>query len=337
MNSHIPKLAFAALVGACLFACNSPSETVVSTGNPDPVPETGNGFDRSALAIKASSYTVKEKTAAMEALASRYGIILAPQGKPALDPELPEADGPGPGALAKSAAVSQWSSVKWATSGNNFALYDERTVLNNQTLSVWTTRPDGSTADPFIVGTYTTFRADFGDALLLQVVGLNDDDANPNTNTLDSRFVWKNTTGSTKQIQLVAFPFSPQFSGTVTLNSLVGGVSQSISDDMEGFAIYENNIAPPPGCRGLGHERLKLTTEEVGDFLYIGMIVNAQTMTGARIINGGLLTSQTISLPTPTPNGYPNFTLAFAGAKNLGGRPAGRVAAKQQEQYSCPN
>lgn len=117
----------------------------------------------------------------------------------------------------------------------------------------------------------------------------------------------------------------------------MGGVPQSISDNMEGFAIYDNNIAPPPGCTWLGHERFKLTTEELGDFLYNGMIVNAQTMTGARIINGGLLANQAIALPIPTPNGYPNFTLAFAGAKNLGGGPAGRVAAKQQEQYSCPN
>jgi hypothetical protein len=334
MKPPNPKLVLASLLGACIFACNQPSETDATAQDPGSLPETGSGFEKSALAIKAGNYSQQEKIAAMEALASRYGHIVAPQAIPDPDPALPAGEIPEGGALGKAAAI-RYSVMKMQFFKKDFVPTISIRVNVNQTLTAFTARDPNGTVDPFLVGTYNV-AANGGFANLVKVVGLNDDDGS----SLDSRFTWKNQTGIARWVDIIAFAYTPALGGVVSVRASVdGGERIGPTLYMGGTAIYENNFSsvPPPGCLGgPSAERLTLHTTTQGGYNNGVLMVNSQTMTGALLYNQGAKTDASIDLPTPTPSGYPNFMLVFTTYwGELGSGIAGLYSAHQSQQYSC--
>jgi hypothetical protein len=331
--------AFAAMLGAYLCACDPDSDTAVQAAVPRQ--ESGNAgsdFDRAVLAIKAMKATQEEKTSAIDALASRYGhIVAAPR---AANPVIPDDGTIEAGPLRKVAG--DWSVVRFYPKkghsfGNDFVLGTPGLLVRpGQTFNSWTARPAGSVADPYTVAFYQTRIS--GNAFRINVVGLSDDIEG----SLDSRISWTNQTGSDQWVFSYAFAYSGSTGGKATLISKVdGGTPQAITDEMHGLVEYGNNKstpAPADGCTGPNFDRLSLHTVSRGGYTYGIMLVNSETMKGGLIYNDNGIATQTLNLPGPaTPSGYPNFMLWFATSQAEGSGTGGDYTGTQYQAYSCPS
>lgn len=326
MKSPSQKNIIAAILGACLFACNSPSDPVDTLQDKGAPSESGSEFDRSALSIKASPYSQREKISALKALASRYGSVVIPHANPDPGPNLEEAEKPAAGALGKTAS-NRYYLMKSQVFGSALVLYNDRLVKHNQTLRGSTTRPAGSTADPFIVAVHMIGFPGLN-AQLGKVVALNDDFEG----TLDSRFTWKNQTGGDQLVKIYAFAYTPDLGGSTSLRTTIDGVSvEVVNGTMRGSAVYDDNAntLPIANCQGPLSDRLSLQFLQAGTAKYGALMVNSQTMTVGYV--RGIGQSVFIDMPTPTPSGYPNFMLPFA----YGGGTTGSYVARQDQLFNC--
>jgi hypothetical protein len=330
MKSLNQKHLIAAMLGACLFACNSPSDPVDAVPDPGASPESGSDFDRSALSIKAGPYSQQEKISALQALASRYGHVMTPQANPDPAPNLEEIGKPVAGALGKAAASNRYFLMKSETLRNSFVLEDFRVVKANQTLVASTTRPAGSTADPFLVAFHDTRLIGDRHAMLTKIVGLNDDDAG-----LDSRFSWKNTTGKDQGVEILVFAYTPELSGRGTLTTTInGGTKRTFTGTFAGIATYNDNMntLPIANCSGPLSDRLSLQILQRGDAFYSAIMVNHVTMTGGSVGISGTQPDVVLDMPTATPSGYPSFMLLYAtGSATVNGTYVGR----QDQLFNC--
>ncbi len=342
MDSRILKLAIPAVLGACLSACESPSEAGKGPQAQQPpasAPGAASAFDRSVMAIKAMDAGQKEKLAAIEALASRYGHILVPRADP--DPsfhaEAQDAESPSGEALAKAAAVSKYYPKKGHNYGKQFILMTAHQVKPGQTLTSWTARVAGSTVDPFVVALYEPGGNSVSSPFQVNVAAWGDD----TPDGLDPRITWQNNTGASQWVHIWAFAYSPSVSGEATLVSIVNGANpQTYSGEMLGLAVYDNNIsspAPAAGCTGPLSDRITMRTVSDGGWMSGAMLVNTQSMKGAVIYEDHRI-QQTIDVAGPAmASGYPNFLLLFTTAQGAGAGSFGNYAGMQYQRYSCPN
>jgi hypothetical protein len=344
MNPPRLKIVLCAALGACIIACEQPSDSARPIRASGAVLGTGSDFDRSVLAIKSAHADPKERIAALDALAARHGRILAPQTSP--DPAFEDAESPASqaGSLGKQAAVIRRFGMKSGFFGNDDILGLVVLVKPGQTLTAWTTRPAGSSVDPFLVAmTHDGPRTAQG-GYIVKVLGLNDD--NPQNGSVDSRVVWKNATGVDQGVHVKAFAYTPSVSGFATLHTQVDALQpKTHAAEMGGIAIFFNNFGSVPNdCTGPLSDRISLQTHEGNAFTYGVLLVNAETMKGGVIYSEQLLKMQVLDLAvggaplSPAPNGYPNFLLLHAVGLIGPTRPEVAVyRGMQWQQFSCPN
>ncbi len=250
MTSHLSRLTFLSLLtaGLSLTACNSPDEAPATVAGPAPTTGTQpdrkpTAYETEILSLKARIADATEREAAIRAAMIRYGFQPAEVPAPAAQEAHPAAV-----PLAKAASgTSRVIRAKDFRFGFARVITKRITVSNNTTLTAYTSRAaNAQSVDPRIVAFYPEL-PDAG-RTTTRIVGLNDD-----FNGLDSRFTWKNTTGSARTVTIHVFAYSTTATGSATLNYLTTswlgfpGPTSSLSGPISAVAVT-SNIPPSYPC-----------------------------------------------------------------------------------------
>lgn len=329
LRKHLPaSLAAAAFA---LVACNSPDQAV----SPEAAPESRSiEFAKDMTALKAQGLPEAEREQAIRALVARYGKTPS-YVPPALGEESETETSADP--LAKSAAIPviSWKTVKTTTFDFPFVLRRIASIPAGGTLTASTAISAGApTTDPFLLAYYQTSGAAGDRAHQIKVVGYSDDISGAN---LNGSFSWTNNTGSSKQVTVICFAFSPETGGPMKLTTtrpLVGGgtiTETTALQNVTGIAKYNDEAGPFP-CVGPNGSRVTLSkVSGTTDFNHTVVAVNASNLTGATI----RAANTTQEVGSAIASGYANLFLVFVPWANVEGDDVTRFTARQQNKYTC--
>jgi hypothetical protein len=296
-------------VGAslALVACDRMEPTPASPAqNPELEAQgkSGGAYDLEIMALKQKNLDGEALEAAIRAVQARHGLVPEPSQKmvgPAGAKPLP---------LEKEAAFLAIQVVKSFEFELPFAMQEDFVVQPNAVLEAWTARSPGSTVDPYLVAFYTTNAAQGNAKYTFYLAAANDDQA---VGDLNPRILWKNTTGVSKTVRIMAFAYNFNSGGEATLIVRNNGIAWHETGIMRGQTQYTNNVGGgvPAGCSLTGKDRIALTRQEGGGFQNGVIAVNLVTKKGG-YLHEGAADYQTLDLLDVINSGSSNgFLMGF--------------------------
>ena len=317
-----------AAIALALTACNN-GDRPDSVGTAAPGQDAAAkqfAYQKEIADLKAKAQDPAKEDLAIRETLLRYGYPIPEAAQPhygmpdaALNP-IPQGAG-----LAKTAGtISKFFIIKEATFG--YVPRVDVTVPANSTVEAWTTHPGKE--DPMLVGFYRA--SDLGNnRYTIREVGVGDDE----NGGLDAKITWKNTTGSSRLVSLVAFAYNSSLTGSATLNYRINaGLTKKKAFQMDAAKVTGSNpISVPAGCTGPTMSLLNMykVWGQLSEYALLG--VNRNTHRGGwSFVNPDLTLLEDI---------MPRDAFSFILAYKL---PTGSVfeesgyRANQTDAYSCP-
>lgn len=337
------SLSTALLAGFSVSGCNygkinTDDAAPISAGEANRLnPEQSRTFAKEAIAMKSRYPDPQEYDNGIRGLFARYHLpVPAPRGN-AFSPLIPDilpdpiASGNGQPVAAKTAALAAiWKKVKSFDITFPYALLEVIDLPNNAVMSAWTAQID-ATVDPYLVAFY----APGGDWNMgtVNIIALDDDGAGfPN-----AYMTWRNNTGSTQEVILLAFGYSASTSGRAQLNttSASGGPISTITGTIAAYRTFDNDNISTTGCTGPGASRLEFKRLDPNSGFYgTGLLgVNRSTMTGVSIweLNDMRVNFNEVLAPTGG-----NFVIPYLRNEDGMTYPFGNhYGGWQEDKYSC--
>lgn len=308
LANSLLKSGLAAGATFLLLACNSSEPMSSAAGEEGPAAPLA--LDREILAIKANETDPSRIDTRIRESLLKHGFAA----------NLPEANPvPGNTSIGGSVAtpkVSAWGfhAVKEITGrSSTYSFTHIVDVEPGEALEVTAERGQPAT-DPVLVA-FIRQPSSNPDAHTIQVVGFNDDFGG----TLNSRILWKNTTGIHQTIWLVAFGYNSTTTGTgtVTVKYQVGGQVIAFKNaPFWGKVQYYNSSTPDGTCASLNTSRI--TASLIAGWTDVGgqiaaLAVNTQSMSGAFVAlpKGKAPQSESIIFSPAIPAYAKSFVLGF--------------------------
>jgi hypothetical protein len=327
-------LAMGLFLGGCDSAESNPAKAEAKAPIGASDLESASDFDRDLITAKQTATNDADRIHAIEAVLSRYGV---PYNAPRV-PEAPQS-GPlseAPAGAAKSASALFRPYVRDFTADNDIHSFSKSiTVAPSQTVTISATADQPAT-DPFLVAFYRDDPSDNTTAYVIKVVGLNDDIAFTNRNSL---IKWTNSGSTSKKIQIVAFNSTPANRGTAMVEITLGGATTSYPSRYIGGTVEYGNPYPdvPANC---SPSYTSFVEKNVlgGGYHAAALVVDASTKVGGIIWDSDLTPTQTLAFSPLLNRRYPSFGLLLEADGNQAGRWAEEASGyrlTQRDVYTC--
>jgi hypothetical protein len=296
-------------------------------------------YDRDMLALKATEKDPAKLASGIGEILRRYGHAVPAQEatSPApYVPEIVETDIPSAGQDKAAASITTWFTVKSFNVGLDFVVKSTLTIPANGTLTITAKRNAADAVlDPVLAAYYTSEKTANPGAVRVKFVGYNDD-----SDGLNSRIVWTNSTGVSKSVSFISFAFSATTAGRgdvkATCVTSAGGSCGSFTKTgrIAGKYVSTNSNVNTGNCAGPHLSRLRLKANIVGE--NGALAINFATMKGASIYSTDYAANLDDVLTSPG-----NLVLGYSDAK---GFPCGAgtcyeassYTVSQEDRYSCP-
>lgn len=334
------SIATTLLAGLCVSGCNQGNvgvdgATQESAGERTSLdPEQMQTFSQEAISLKTKYPDLRDYDVEIRGLFARYGLKAPASVSEAFSPLVPDlAPDPdfsteGTAAAAKTAALATvWKKVKAFDITYPHALVAGFDLPNGEVMTAWTNQID-ATLDPYLVAFYAPSGRWDMDAI--NIIALDDDGLGyPNAS-----ITWRNNTGATQHVFMIAFGYSASTSGRGKLKfrTTSAGPISTRTGKINAYRTYANNNVLTAGCSGPFASRLELKRLE-GGFYGTGIIgVNPSTMKGANIWDFNTVANFSEVL---TPTGG-NFVMPYLQHLDGDTYPNGNhYSGWQEDKYTC--
>jgi hypothetical protein len=292
-----PAIALSLALCACDPSGDTPDAAVPSS--------EFSPMDREITALKGRESDPARLDAEYRGILSSHGYevpapaLPAPLGPVSVEEPEPAAEGP----LAKASAfVITWKTVKDFPFNYAFAYLHKVSVANNATVTATANRVSAPT-DPVLVAYYKT--GGTATAYTIRAVYYNDDRGD---GSLNSYITWKNTTGATVNLEIMAYAYSSASTGQMKLTFTGPGAKTVTANVLAYPELFNSNPGPFPDCGFPQATQIQLKRRVGGGFQSGLLALNRGAMRGGYIQESGD-DLQTLFLDDVLTNGSGSFML----------------------------